>query len=459
MAYSDDAVRHKLSSLNETQDSITTNAQWIMFHRRHADRTASVYLDALKANSTPAKRLNLIYLANEVVQQSRARGKRDFMLAFEPIIAEATGLAFRGASQDIQGKIKRVVDVWKQRQIFDAAILRGVDERIAEIERSKTGQSEKKKLGGSLFGQSLSGGLPQELDALSKSQVAVNKAEAATGPARENAEKEYAKTTDSTTPLPTAPVRAHRLTALVKHLVKAEEAVEASIQARKELLASLERLIESNRAKLTSDEALMADLSSKKDAIETTRKEVEDSIMRGTSTPATPTTATSPQDPTISNGANGHSTNGGAEPTAPEAEGFTPPPPDVESFTPPPPESGMDTGISVPQDPTPSYAPNPSGAEIIQEEPPNFNEPAPAYEPPPAMDTAADAANQFLENLANERVRQASGEAPADPRLKRRKMSHPKPAAAGELDEDLFGSGVAGAGVDEDGVAALLGRS
>lgn len=33
MAYSDDAVRAKLAALNETQDSIVTVAQWIMFHR------------------------------------------------------------------------------------------------------------------------------------------------------------------------------------------------------------------------------------------------------------------------------------------------------------------------------------------------------------------------------------------------------------------------------------------
>lgn len=33
MAYSDDAVKAKLSALNETQESIVTVAQWIMFHR------------------------------------------------------------------------------------------------------------------------------------------------------------------------------------------------------------------------------------------------------------------------------------------------------------------------------------------------------------------------------------------------------------------------------------------
>lgn len=33
MAYTDEAVRSKLSALNETQEGIVTVAQWIMFHR------------------------------------------------------------------------------------------------------------------------------------------------------------------------------------------------------------------------------------------------------------------------------------------------------------------------------------------------------------------------------------------------------------------------------------------
>ena len=33
MSYTDDLVKAKLSALNETQDSIVTVAQWILFHR------------------------------------------------------------------------------------------------------------------------------------------------------------------------------------------------------------------------------------------------------------------------------------------------------------------------------------------------------------------------------------------------------------------------------------------
>lgn len=81
MAYTDDAVLAKLSALNETQESIVTVAQWVMFHRyeatadgiwspkltfqnrRHADRTGQLWLQRLR-DSGSNKRLNLIYLAN-----------------------------------------------------------------------------------------------------------------------------------------------------------------------------------------------------------------------------------------------------------------------------------------------------------------------------------------------------------------------------------------------------------
>lgn len=33
MSYTDDAVKAKLSALNETQDGIVAVAQWVMFHR------------------------------------------------------------------------------------------------------------------------------------------------------------------------------------------------------------------------------------------------------------------------------------------------------------------------------------------------------------------------------------------------------------------------------------------
>jgi hypothetical protein len=82
--YSDDAIKAKLSSLNEAQDVIVNVAQWLLFNKRNAVRTAELWMLRVK-DSQPAKRLSLIYLANEVVQQSKARKKEEFVNAFTPV--------------------------------------------------------------------------------------------------------------------------------------------------------------------------------------------------------------------------------------------------------------------------------------------------------------------------------------------------------------------------------------
>lgn len=448
MAYNDDAVKAKLTSLNESQDSIVTVAQWIMFHRRHAVQTARLWLHTLQESPSASRRLNLLYLANEVVQQSRARGKLDFKVAFEPLIADATALAYKNANQDIQGKVRRVIEVWRQRNIFDPPTQQGIEKKLDDVDKTK-GSSKlgggPGRLGGSLFGGGGSGGVAPELDAINKSQAAVSKAEAAYKAPVTAAVAKYTETIDPATPVPSAPVRAAKLRGLVKDLMAAQNAVEASMNSRRELVAGLEKLVASNRAQLTQEEASSRDLGTKIDSMEATIREVEDSIMRGV-------------DPSPVNG----NSNGFERP---ETEGFTPPPPEIESFTPPSNHGDADETIGETAPLEPPFS-NPTGADPIQEQPPNLNEPPPAFVPPPALPVVDDAAMQaqtFLANLSQLKgtIRTPSGEVPAsssagapgDPRLKRRKMSH-RPST--DLDDEIFGSGMGG--VDEDGISAMLGQ-
>jgi serine protease inhibitor len=66
----------------------------------------------------------------EVAQQSKARKKDDFLIAFSPVIAEATATAYKGATSEVQQKLRRVVEVWRQRQIFDGTIQAAIESRI-----------------------------------------------------------------------------------------------------------------------------------------------------------------------------------------------------------------------------------------------------------------------------------------------------------------------------------------
>lgn len=290
---------------------------------------------------------------------------------------------------------------------------------------------------------------------MSKSQTALTKAETSARGIVTTANTEHTKLTDPNTALPSPPVHAAKLASLMKTLASAHSAVESSIKARTELIAGLEQLLQKNRSSLATDQATATDLSSRLTATENRKREVEDGIMRGLSNPGTPS-GQSPgagSDATV-NGANAN------EPTAPDYEEFTPPP-EVESFTPPPagePDASERDTFAVGDDvPAEHSLADPSGVEVISEQPPTHDEPPPSHEPPAVLETQPTKTDNafgadILSSLQMPQVRQASTEIlpeSADPRLKRRKMSHNQTPAS---EDETIGAN----GVDEDGVAAML---
>jgi regulator of Ty1 transposition protein 103 len=52
------------------------------------------------------------------------------VLAFSPIIAEATATAYKGAPPDVQNKLRRVVDVWRDRNLFEQPIQEAIEARL-----------------------------------------------------------------------------------------------------------------------------------------------------------------------------------------------------------------------------------------------------------------------------------------------------------------------------------------
>ncbi|KAJ5272753.1 hypothetical protein N7478_007878 [Penicillium angulare] len=313
MAFTDDAVKAKLSALNETQESIVTVAQWVMFHRRHADRTAQIWLQKIR-DSQPLKRLNLVYLANEVAQQSKARNREEFIIAFSPIVAEATATAYKGATNDIQQKLRRVVEVWRQRNVFEGPILDAVDGRVNDIDKTRS-TTKKQPLGGSLFKDSSAGSTPSELQPLVPLQVSVNKAAIASSTIASSATHEYEKLNDTKESLPAPPVHAARLSQLLKSLANAESSVSEVIKSRRQLIDGLEKLLAINRSELAKEESIAEQITERKAQTDAKKREVEDAIMQN-----------------MGAGDEAPYRYGEEDIDRPEAEELTPPP--VEAITP-----------------------------------------------------------------------------------------------------------------------------
>ncbi|PHH51407.1 UPF0400 protein [Ceratocystis fimbriata CBS 114723] len=311
MAYNDDSVLAKLSAVNESHESIASSAQWIIFHRRYADRTVHLWMQKLK-NSSSSKRLSLIYLANEVSQQSKARNKHEFITAFSSTIAEAVSTAYKGAPAEVQSKLKRVIDVWRDRRVFDDAVQADIDRRVFDLDKSRgtatiTG-----------FSSLNSNQIPKDLAPLVPLHHAVSSRSLPVKTAFSSADQDYKKLKDPSVPTPSAPVYAARLNGLLKLLGTAESVVSDSLKARQELVSVMDKILEAQRLSLAEEEALLADVQSRKKEISTTRDEVERNIMNGLTKPEH---ETDPAGLTAS--------NGNSEPDRPEMEALTPPPIDM----------------------------------------------------------------------------------------------------------------------------------
>ena len=149
-------------------------------------------------------------------------------------------------------------------------------------------------------------------------QVALTKAAINSNTSNTAATSEFDKLHDPKALQPTLPVHAARLSQLLKTLANAENSVSEVIKSRRALIDGLEKILQTNRAELSKEESLGAELTQKKNATDAKKREVEDAIMSGFEE-----SSTNPE-----NNNNGHDDAS----ARPEVEALTPPP--VEAITP-----------------------------------------------------------------------------------------------------------------------------
>ena len=254
--------------------------------------------------------------------------------------------AYKGATNEVQQKLRRVIDVWKQRVIFEPDIQEIIENRVNGIEPSslckillltfveidKSRSSGKKSLLGSLT-PSLSGSsAPPELQPIVSSQNTLSKLALALASSSSTANLEYDKLMDANAPSLSPPVLAARLSSLFKALANAEGAVSESIKARETLIGGLEQLLETNRSALARDKAQQGELVSRKTTTEAQKRDVEAAILRGLDADTQPQSHLSGNKP------------GGPQSNRRDGSTIETDRPQMEELTPPPMEPNVATG-------------------------------------------------------------------------------------------------------------------
>ena len=87
MSFSDASLLKKLQDLNSTQQSVQTLSLWLIHHRKYAKTVANTWLRELQHAAKPERKLTLMYLANDILQNSRKKGE-EYMKEFTNVLEQ-----------------------------------------------------------------------------------------------------------------------------------------------------------------------------------------------------------------------------------------------------------------------------------------------------------------------------------------------------------------------------------
>lgn len=127
MSFNTDLLRTRLASSTEVADSITSTAHWILFHKRHASSIAEQWAEAITSDEN---KLPEIYIANEVIQQSKIKRKTEFVEAFGKVLPCALPKAYAQSDLPTRDRIMRVVRVWRDRNVFDSQTQLNIEQAL-----------------------------------------------------------------------------------------------------------------------------------------------------------------------------------------------------------------------------------------------------------------------------------------------------------------------------------------
>ncbi|KAI6699661.1 hypothetical protein NL676_013985 [Syzygium grande] len=106
----------KLSKLNSTQQCIETLSHWCIFHRSKAELVVATW-DKQFHNSEMVQKVPLLYLANDILQNSKRKGN-EFVNEFWKVLPAALKDVVEKGDDQGKNVVSRLVVIWEERRVF-----------------------------------------------------------------------------------------------------------------------------------------------------------------------------------------------------------------------------------------------------------------------------------------------------------------------------------------------------
>lgn len=110
----DPSVQSRLDSVSNSQENIQSLSLWLLHHKKHHKNIVDQWKRAI-VRAKPSHRLTLLYLANDVIQNARKKGIKEYLESFRGVLPHVMNMLF---DNSISKNVVRVLDIWTQRNIY-----------------------------------------------------------------------------------------------------------------------------------------------------------------------------------------------------------------------------------------------------------------------------------------------------------------------------------------------------
>ncbi|XP_016933290.2 regulation of nuclear pre-mRNA domain-containing protein 1B [Drosophila suzukii] len=121
-AFTESALLKKLAELNSSQQSIQTLSLWLIHHRKHSAAIVKTWQRELE-NVPEPKKLTFMYLANDVIQNSKKKGP-EYGKEFNHVLGKVFAhIGEKCGSDKLLGSLGRILNIWLERGVYDPKVI------------------------------------------------------------------------------------------------------------------------------------------------------------------------------------------------------------------------------------------------------------------------------------------------------------------------------------------------
>ncbi|PIN20922.1 Regulator of nuclear mRNA [Handroanthus impetiginosus] len=114
--FNENLLSEKLSKLNSSQQSIESLSRWCVSHRKKAKQVVEKW-ETLFKSAPRQQRVSFLYLANDILQNSRRKGS-EFVNEFWKVLPASVKDVYDSGEENCRKVATRLVNIWEERKVF-----------------------------------------------------------------------------------------------------------------------------------------------------------------------------------------------------------------------------------------------------------------------------------------------------------------------------------------------------